>query len=260
MVALATYEELDFYDKRLDLSGQDFVLAFSKEFWFSELPLNAQVPTTTTVTVDNSATPVPVDSTSMNVVSDAPITIYRGDILKFTSALVVVSATTTLDGTATPAALPVVSTSAEIADAETALSYGLIPFWSLQDGGDIEFTGTEAIARNKIQGLYPAKRTTERDGTINLSGGLYVSDPGAILMEDLGDGSRNIYYEIRWAPYQVFTGAGGSTSTEGSGPGARTGVATIQSFTVAGARSEFATVNCTLGIASRPDPYFPLVA
>ena len=260
MAAIATYEALDFYDKRLDLTGQDFVLAYSKEFWFQELPLNAQVPSVVLITVDNSASPVAVDSTAIPVVSDAATILFRGDVLKFGSILVVVSATTSIDGTATPTSLPVLSTSAEIADAATANSYGLIPFWSLQDGGDIEFTGTEAVARNKIQGLYPAKRTTERDGTINLSGSLYVADPGAILMEDLSDGSRNIYYEVRWAPYQTFTDKDGVVTTEGSGPGARAGVATIQSFSVTGARSEFATVNCTLGIASRPDPYVPLAA
>lgn len=258
MATIPSYEALDFYDKRLDLTGQDFVLAYSKEFWFQELELGSATPSVKTITVDNAASPVVIDSEVIPVTSDVAVRLFRGDVLKFGPTLVVITATTLIDGTATPTNLPVLSTSAEIPDTTTAITYALVPYLSLQDGGDLENTGTEAVARNKTQGLYPAKRTTERDGTINVSGALYVSDPGAILMEDLSDGSRNIYYEIRWAPYQAFTDQDGNTVAEGAGPGARVGVATIQAFSVQGARSEFATATGTLGMASRPDPYVPL--
>jgi hypothetical protein len=132
----------------------------------------------------------------------------------------------------------------------------MVPILSMAEGGFPEVSGTDAEAMNKEQGLYVARRTVKRDGSVTISGAMLRNDPSLKLLFDIGRGSQNLFYQARYAP---FTTLSGTDYTEGAGPGAYEVVVSLTNASYASAGQEFVQVNYTMNFSGRPDEYKPLV-
>jgi len=253
MTTLQDYASSAFYEFKQNFTGQDFVLGKDVESWVQELAYGASFPKIYTITMDAAADE---DDEEISVTADEAVTLYRRDVLKFGTVLAVIAEDTEIGLTATT--VPVLPLTADIADAVEAVTYGMIPILSMAEGGLPEMSGTDAEAMNKEQGLYTARRTVKRDGSITISGAMLRSDPSLQLLQDIGLGSRNIYYQARYAPF-TLSGAD-DVYTEGAGPGAYEVVTTLTNNSYPSGGQEFVQVNYTMNFAGRPNQYVPLVA
>jgi hypothetical protein len=130
----------------------------------------------------------------------------------------------------------------------------MVPVLSIADGGLPEFSGTEAQANNKNQGLWIVKAVVSREGTINQTGSYYTKDPSIEILSRVAQGWRNLYFESRFAPYEVIN-SNGVVFDKGRGPGTAMGVITVLSFSIGSTKTEIATVNGTYSVSGRPKPY-----
>jgi hypothetical protein len=253
MATLQDYAASAFYEFKQNFTGQDFVLGKDVESWVQELSYGASKPTVYTITAE---TAIDVDDETASLSADVAVKLYRRDVLKFPGKDVIVIAEDIEIGTTATTVNILPAVEAIAADAE-AVTYGMIPILSMAEGGLPEMSGTDAEAMNKEQGLYTARRTVKRDGSITISGAMLRNDPSLRLLQDVGLGSRNIYYQARYAP---FTLADNDTYTEGAGPGAYEVVTTLTNNSYPSGGQEFVQVNYTMNFAGRPDQYAPLLA
>lgn len=251
MATLQDYAALDFYEEKQQFTGQDYVLGKDTESWVQELPYGESTPLVYEIETEAVIAP---DAETASLSANVAVKLYRRDVLKFGNTLIVIAEDKEIGTAAT--SIAILPATAEVALAETALTYGMLPILSITEGGLPELTGTDAEAQNKVQGLWKARRTVGRDGSITLSGGMLRSDPSLPLLEKVGRGSRNLFYQSRHAPFTLFEGG----FTEGAGPGAYSCVVSLTNNGYPAGGMEFVQVNYTFNFAGRPDLYTPLIA
>lgn len=252
MATLQDYASTAFYEFKQNFTGQDFVLGKNVESWVQELEYGASKPTVYTITTGAIA----ADAETASLSSDVAVTLYRRDVLKFPGKPVIVIAEDVEVGTGATVVKILPAVSSVDAGAE-GVTYAMIPILSMAEGGLPEMSGTDAEAMNKEQGLYTARRTVKRDGSITISGAMLRNDPSLRLLQDVGLGSRNIYYQARYAP---FTFIDDGNYREGAGPGAYEVVTTLTNNSYPSGGAEFVQVNYTMNFSGRPDQYTPLRA
>lgn len=189
-----------------------------------------------------------------------PVTI--GQQIVFGSTTITINENKTIGTGATTVAI--LASPATVADAATSVipapqakTYGMLPILSMAEGGLPEMSGSDAEAMNKEQGLYAARRTVKRDGSITISGALLRNDPSLRFLQEIGLGSRNVYYQARYAPFTLLDDG---TYSEGAGPGAYEVVTTLTNVSYPSGGQEFVQVNYTLNFSGRPEQYAPLLA
>lgn len=130
-----------------------------------------------------------------------PITLYRNDVIKFASGTIVLKGTVTVGTSETE--VGIYSSDNEIALGEESVSYGMLPFYSVKEGGFPQKTTTYAEAHNKNQGLHPIFQKIKEDATATITGDLNVKDPCFYLLESIKKGNINkIFVQIRDMPLQ----------------------------------------------------------
>jgi hypothetical protein len=252
MASLTDYASSAFYDLKQNFTGQDFVLGKDIEAWVQELDYGVSKPRVYSMEVVGTAPAA--EATTIELESNvAGVKLYRRDVLRFASRLVVIAEDVTVGTSATD--VKVLPLTGPLAIGAIAKTYAMIPILSMAEGGFPEVSGTDAEAMNKEQGLYVARRTVKRDGSVTISGALLRSDPSLKLLFDIGRGSQNLFYQARYAP---FTTLSGTDYTEGAGPGAYEVVVSLTNASYASAGQEFVQVNYTMNFSGRPDEYKPL--
>lgn len=252
MPTLQDYAASAFYDFKQNFTGQDFVLGKDVESWVQALDYGVSKPTIYTIEAE---TAIAADDETASLSSTAAVKLYRRDVLKFPGKAVIVIAEDieVLTTATTVKILPAVEA---ITIGATAKTYGMLPILSMAEGGLPEMSGSDAEAMNKEQGLYAARRTVKRDGSITISGALLRNDPSLRFLQEVGLGSRNVYYQARYAPFTLLDDG---TYSEGAGPGAYEVVTTLTNVSYPSGGQEFVQVNYTLNFSGRPEQYAPLI-
>lgn len=257
MATLASLACNAFYAEGRNFDGTE-IRGDSMEFWVGAIPCGSATnrPDEITVTMESAAT---ADAETISVSASVAKRVYSGDVIKFdtSSVLVVVKTTTEILTTAT--SVPVLPLEGNIADNETAKTYGLLPVWSLSEGGIPESSGQEASSRNRSESLYPVKIIVGRDYSLNCNGRFVKNDPGAYLLETLSIGSKKVYWESRYAPFISMVNHEGATLDEGSGPAAKRGIAFIQNFSMPATAQDMQQVQASLMGSGAFSAYVPLV-
>lgn len=257
MTTLQDYAALAFYDQKQNFTGPDFVKGKDIEAWVKDLPYGSNTPTIKTITID-AAVVADAEEIAVTTTSTTAVKLYRRDVLKFmpSEVLVVIAEDVTIATGVTPTTVKILPAVDAIPDSETASTYGMIPILSMAEGGLPEMTGTDAEAMNKEQGLYKARATVSRDGSVSITGALLRNDPSIRLLQDIGLGSRPVYYQARYPAFELLDNGGYS---EGSGPGAYEVVMTLTNNSYPSGGQEFVQVNYTLNFSGKPIIYTPLV-
>lgn len=251
---LLDYPNLPGYQLGFNFTSNDHVRGDRVEFWIKRLSYGQIVPTITTVTCTE---PVAADDEEITVsIASGSIYIYRGDVMKFGSTLIVFAEDTTITNVAAAKAIyPAVGT---VADNATAKTYALKPLLSLQDGGTPQTSGTQAESRNRRQGLYSAIAMFGRSYTMNANGTRVKTDPGLLELQDSAQGDIDIYWECRYQPGESFL-IEGVTYAEGTGPGAYKGIAKVNSFALNPTQADFEKLAASLNGNGGFSPYAVLV-
>lgn len=249
MSDLQSYVKNAFYDIKQNLTGQDFILGSETESWIQRLRYNETKPKFYIIRCQ----PVLEGETFIVVLANEPVKVYRRDVLKFNTVLVVITEDTLID--TEPTILPILPLVGNILDEEFAATYGMIPILAVAEGSTPDETGTDADAYVNDLGLYDASRTVRRDGSINISGDMYKDDPSLALLQDLGKRPQNLYYQSRYTPYTVLANG---EYTQGSGPGAYEVVVALTDFEFEASGQKFVNVSYTLNFGGSPILYKPL--
>lgn len=246
MGTLQEYAESAFYEQKEDRKGDDFALGKETETWVQALMYNTPFPFIYPVTVIED---VAIDDEVIILKTDRPVTLYRGDYLTFDTNTIVIIAEDTLIGTeSTPVKiLPALN---DIEKDSHACTYAMIPILSMVEGSLPDSSGTDAESFNKSQGLFSAKKTVKRDGSVTIAGKMLKSDPSLPLLQRIGLGSRNIFLQSRYSPFVTFDGF-----AEGGGPGAFEMIATLTNNSYPTPNGEFVEVNYTITFAGTPEPF-----
>lgn len=263
---MATLLELagtDVYSNGLQLSGADFIRAIDTEIWLGPLTYGQSLPAIATLTLDGVINPLAEGDLTMTVDTDVDVTIDRGDVILFDPGVsdvrIVVSAKTVVSGTDN--VVPIFSAEAAISTSVTAKTYGLTRVESNGDGGDFSTSGTAAEARNKNQGMYPARAMVSKDGTMSLAGTYYVKDAGAALVWDEFTTTINrLFVQTRFSPFVVSADRTGANEVAGVGIGRIEGEFVLTSCSITdSARNEFISFAAELQISGRYNKYKLLV-
>lgn len=259
MATLASLATNPFYSKGLNLDGSDFILNKNTELWIAELSYGEKVPAIATLTVGAAA--VSADDISIDITSDVDIDLKRGDTVYFPTGdvLAVLSADVSF-AASVESPMPVRPLEGAIASAETATKYvGMLPVYSLQDGGTFTGSGTSATARNRVQKMWPARQIVERDGQMNIAGSYYRKDISAAKMRKVFiERNSNFYIEIRNAPFVEDIDENGSPLIRGMGSATVAGQFVLLKADVdTSASTEFQSFNADFEIASQISSYRP---
>jgi hypothetical protein len=216
-------------------SGQDLIIGHESELWIRETV--SGYPQAYNVTFVGM-----IDSTSVSLQSEIQLTLYQGDVLLFDDILLVLDAICNLD--TSPTIVSVLPLSGNIPVGTIAQTYALIPVYSFgthsvnQDGGT-------AIRNDKELGLWTQHFVTSKGCDIPCSGHMIRGDIGFHLLYDMAQGSRFIYFEMRYNPY-VDTNIGTAR-----------GVASVH-LSDSSNPLDFVDVNFTLKVLGTPELYTPL--
>lgn len=246
MGTLQEYAESAFYEQKEDRQGDDFVLGKETETWIQALMYNTPFPFTYPMTVMED---VAIDDEIIMLKTDRNVTLYRGDYLKFDTDTMVIIAQDTLIGTESTSVkiLPALS---NIDKDSHACTYAMIPIISMTEGSLPDSSGSDTESMNKTQGLFSAKRTVKRDGSVTIAGKMLKNDPSLPLLQRIGLGSRNIFFQSRYSPFVNFEGY-----PEGGGPGAFEMIATLTNNSYPTPNGEFVEVNYTITFGNSPKPF-----
>lgn len=257
MATLASLACLPFYSEGNNFDGTE-IRGDSMEFWIAAIPCGSATNRPDEITITTEAAAL-ADAETISVSASVAKKVWQGDVIKFdtSSTLVVVKTTTEILTTATT--VPVLPLEGGIADNETAKTYGMLPVWSLSEGGIPETSGQEASSRNRSESLFPVKIVVGRDYSINCNGRFVKNDPGAHLLESLSDGPKKIYWESRYAPYVSMVDHLGTAIAEGSGPAAKRGTAFVQNFSMPATSQDMQQLQCTLMGSGSFSAYVPLI-
>ena len=236
-----------YYEDGIDYSESDSYRGDSRESWVQELGFRQKTPVLYTATAESAVT---TDDTtaSVSLAAGQSGRIYKGDVLWFSLAQVLLVVSTDTDLTDVATNVPIFPASGDVAIGDTASTYLCRPIFSFEDGFIVNSSGTDASSRNRGQSLYSTKMVVGRDYSMSAAGRTVRQDPGLGILESVKNTNRRFYFEARWRPFDNY----------GIGLSAEVGRAFVNSSSPTAPASDFHKVSYDIMGDGKPLPYLPL--
>lgn len=235
-----------YYSEGVDYKGADKYAGQDLEAWVAPVGCVTGLPKQYDLTV--GAVTLGDENVSISLeAGEADTTIYKGDVvwLPGQQALLVIAADTVLtDAGATVPIFPAEKTATSV----TAYSYLMKPLLSFEEGWLPNTSGSEASSRNRGQSPFSSKIIVGRDYSMSASGGAVKNDPGLVVLENVKNTTKQVFFNSRMRPFQSF----------GISPFSSFGTCFVNSSSPSAAASDFIKVSYELMGDGKPNVYLPL--